>query len=233
MPLPEWNEDNPTKISFTLLNNEMDRPARSPLSLDDPELRLLAGKPSGKISIRDLYGKAAYGPGINMKNVQIRFSEFVRTNPNEPAKVGIVFYKNGRYYFLVNNCDSCTYTVTDLDTGRVYLENATKSDPQGANYGRWALWAITDDVNRMDRIPSYLGTKYNGWAWDDFEIKIETTGDTEVTSLPDYWYKSDFSYYHDVSNTTFGSSFIFFKDKSSGQALPFYKTFSVKIDSLT
>jgi hypothetical protein len=51
----------PTKgpISLSDVNIELGRPADAPISLNDPEVRALAGIPKGPISLDDLRGKSA------------------------------------------------------------------------------------------------------------------------------------------------------------------------------
>ena len=43
-----------------MINTELGRAANTPISLNDPAVRQLAGKPSGTISMRDFHGKS-YG----------------------------------------------------------------------------------------------------------------------------------------------------------------------------
>lgn len=46
-------------ISLAEVNIELGRPADAPISLNDAEVRALAGKPEGPISLEDLRGKSA------------------------------------------------------------------------------------------------------------------------------------------------------------------------------
>lgn len=46
-------------ISASMINDELKRPTSAPLSLDDVEVRKLAGRPSGPISFSDFWGKSA------------------------------------------------------------------------------------------------------------------------------------------------------------------------------
>jgi len=47
-------------ISFSQINAELGRPANSPINMNDPAVRQLAGKPTGVIRMSDLRGKS-YG----------------------------------------------------------------------------------------------------------------------------------------------------------------------------
>jgi len=47
-------------ITATMINVELGRAANAPFSLNDPEVRALAGKPSGAISFNDFHGKSSY-----------------------------------------------------------------------------------------------------------------------------------------------------------------------------
>ena len=54
MPLPT---EGP--ITLAMVNVELGRPADAPISLNDADVRALAGKPTGPISLEDLRGKSA------------------------------------------------------------------------------------------------------------------------------------------------------------------------------
>ena len=49
-------------LNFQQINIELGKPATSPISLNDANVRALAGKPSGPISFGDLLGKSSYTP---------------------------------------------------------------------------------------------------------------------------------------------------------------------------
>ena len=51
-------------ISFRDINVELGKAANSPISLNDTDVRSLAGKSTGIISIRDFHGKSLYIPGL-------------------------------------------------------------------------------------------------------------------------------------------------------------------------
>lgn len=55
---PEFRTLPSGTISMADLNNELQRPTTQAISLDDGEVRTLAGKPSGTISLSDLRGKS-------------------------------------------------------------------------------------------------------------------------------------------------------------------------------
>ncbi|WMB74233.1 hypothetical protein RA178_06350 [Shewanella oncorhynchi] len=79
-----------TTITAGMINLELKRAENAPFNLNDPEVRKLAGKPSGAISFSDFWGKSSYTP----PNVVMRDSIVEMDDPWGGFDVKLYLTKN-------------------------------------------------------------------------------------------------------------------------------------------
>lgn len=126
-------------ISMSQVNTELRRPATQAISLNDGQVRQLAGKPSGTISMSDLRGKVwgtlvtFTGMGKGNSSTYIRIYGYYQNivgNCNPRRIEGVDASING-FYTSDEAKDYCYLTFNDRDGnkfyGRTILVNNTKT----------------------------------------------------------------------------------------------------------
>lgn len=123
----------PISLSDVLAELRITNPGRQyPISLGDPDVRALAGRPSGAISLSDLYGKSSYIPmtvyatgGFDTRNTSYGpgFAEATATATVTNGK-GTKFF-NWVVLEATNNPTMSGHSTAVLTATKSYLENAS------------------------------------------------------------------------------------------------------------
>lgn len=160
-------------ISFEDINVELGRSPTAPISLNDPEVREMAGKPTGIISLADLRGKSAYitmnvGKKDVYGNIIAGYSDGVfnaaigslssdSLGTNRIRLIGTIdLENNGGGTIILQNIESGKNSIAVTDeNGRTYYFYSVPARPeQYDNSGSTVEWSsfIASNVGKSVKI---------------------------------------------------------------------------------
>lgn len=172
-------------ITLAMVNVELGFASTAAISLNDTAVRTLAGKPSGAISMNDLYGKANQRPASSMSAFNLEDDLPTSGSGAVTAQCSMTFQPDGTMSYGGNGTtgSSAWTNITGGSPGANYWILVTVTSGTASNLGVTGTWQSLSTARQFGWTASALknGTASRGAS---FTVKIAaTSGGTALLTV--------------------------------------------------